>query len=246
MYTIWYNVYTIFFERGAHHMMNHEKSEFHDFPAFIAAFFLVFIVIFPLAVGSVVGDEQTPESMQTPETAQTYESAMVLSDEQTAETAQPQASDLVLSDEQSAESIQSQESNTIFSDKQTPEPTETISIPDYIELGYVNGDFYSDLTLYDESYTHMKNSLYLPNGMLVTFIDDRRNDDSLKVEDVTITCINDDSVVMAESFDTSDNEEVSFSVDNLKKDVVYKIKLTLKAVDTGEKIIYVRNFSIAF
>lgn len=209
-------------------MMNHEKSEFHDFPAFIAAFFLVFIFIFPLAVGSVVGDEQTPESMQTSETAQTQESAMVLSDEQTAETAQPQ------------------ESDTILSAEQTPEPTETISIPDYIELGYVNGDLYSDFTLYEESYTptFKKEHLYLPNGMSVTFIDDRRNDDFLKIEGVTITCINDNSVVMAESFDTSDNEEVSFSIDNLKKDEVYKIELTLKAVDTGEKIFYVRNFSI--
>ena len=208
-------------------MMNHEKSEFHDFPAFIAAVFL-FIMIFPLAVWGVVGDEQTPESMQTSETAQTQESAMVLSDEQTAETAQPQESDMVLLAEQ------------------TPEPTETISIPDYIELGYVNGDLYSDFTLYKESYTttFMKELLSLPNGMSVTFIDDRRNDDSLKIEGVTITCINDNSVVMAESFDTPDNEEVSFSVDTLKKDVVYKIELTLKAVDTGEKIIYVRNFSI--
>lgn len=183
-------------------MMNHEKSEFHDFPAFIAAFFLVFIFIFPLAVGSVVGDEQT------------------------AETAQPQ------------------ESDTILSAEQTPEPTETISIPDYIELGYVNGDLYSDFTLYEESSTFWKKLLSLPNGMSVTFIDDRRNDDSLKIEGVTITCINDNSVVMAESFDTSNNEEVSFSVNTLKKDVVYKIELTLKAVDTGEKIIYVRNFSI--
>ena len=209
-------------------MMNHEKSEFHDFPAFIAAFFLVFIVIFPLAVGGVIGDEQSPESMQTSETAQTQESAMVLSDEQTTETAQPQESDMVLLAEQ------------------TPEPTQTISIPDYIELGYVNGNLYDDFTLYEESYTptFMKELLSLPNGMSVTFIDDRRNDDSLKIEGVTITCINDNSVVMAESFDTPNNEEVSFSVDTLKKDVVYKIELTLKAVDTGEKIIYVRNFSV--
>lgn len=208
-------------------MMNHEKSEFHDFPAFIAAFFLVFIFIFPLAVGSVVGDEQTPESMQTSETAQTQESAMVLSDEQTAETAQPQ------------------ESDTILSAEQTPEPTETISIPDYIELGYVNGDLYSDFTLYEESSTFGKKLLSLPNGMSVTFIDDRRNDDSLKIEGVTITCINDNSLVMAEGFDTSDNEKVSFSIDNLEEDVVYKIELTLKVVDTGEKIVYVRNFCIS-
>lgn len=209
-------------------MMNHEKSEFHDFPAFIAAVFL-FILIFPLAVGGGVGgDEQTPESMQTSETAQTQESATVLSDEQTAETTQPQESAMVLLAEQ------------------TPEPTETISIPYYIELGYVNGDLYSDFTLYEESYTptFKKEHLYLPNGMSVTFIDDRRNDDFLKIEGVTITCINDNSVVIAESYDTSDNEEVSFSIDNLKKDEVYKIELTLKAVDTGEKIFYVRNFSI--
>ena len=47
---------------------------------------------------------------------------------------------------------------------------------------------------------------------------------------------------MEESFDTSSSERVSFSVGNLKRDVVYKFKLTLKAVDTGEKITYVRNF----
>lgn len=207
-------------------MMNHEKSEFHDFPAFIAAFFLVFIVIFPLAVGGVVGDEQTPESMQTSETAQTQESAMVLSDEQTAETAQTQESDMVLLA------------------KQTPEPTQTISIPDYIELGYVNGDLYNDFTLYEESCTPIfkQELLYLPNEMSVTFVDDMRNDDFLKIEGVTITCINDNSVVMEESFDTSSSERVSFSVGNLKRDVVYKFKLTLKAVDTGEKITYVRNF----
>ncbi len=205
-------------------MMNHEKSEFHDFPAFIAAVFL-FILIFPLALGGVGGDEQTPESMQTSETAQTQESAMVLSDEQTAETAQPL------------------ESDTILSAEQTPEPTETISIPDYIELGYVDDDFYSDIVLYEESNSYDKKSIFiLLNTDKLTFIDDKRNDDFLKIEGVTITCINDNSVVMEESFDTSSSERVSFSVGNLKRDVVYKFKLTLKAVDTGEKITYVRNF----
>ena len=41
------------------------------------------------------------------------------------------------------------------------------------------------------------------------------------------------------------NEKVSFSIDNLEEDVVYKIELTLKVVDTGEKIVYVRNFCIS-